>query len=293
MRFLVALVLCWAGAALHAAEPDYAPAWVLQTPAGETVQFPEDAGGHPSVLLFWPSWCPYSRALQPYVQDIWRDYSAVGVKVWTINIRERGDPVAAMRQRDLHFPLLLKGDGLIPRYHIVRTPWLVVVAGDGRIVYTRPANPGGPVAVAKAVRAALNALLGTRAVPLPQHYPPPYDLHLKDRSTVDLVGSAPLPLPESEWLPWVERYLLELPEASADAALLGRVADGKTAIGLARAAWSETYGAEAVRSLAPFRAFMRDGVWVIVTTGGPGMGRGLVYALDQSSGRVRAIEDRR
>src|SRR3546814_2180315 len=56
------------------ASPEFAPAWHLQTPDGKTVQFPEDARHQPSVLLFWPSWCPYSRALQPYVQDIWNDY---------------------------------------------------------------------------------------------------------------------------------------------------------------------------------------------------------------------------
>src|SRR3546814_8510097 len=62
------------------ASPEFAPAWHLQTPDGKTVQFPEDARHQPSVLLFWPSWCPYSRALQPYVQDIWNDYRAAGVQ---------------------------------------------------------------------------------------------------------------------------------------------------------------------------------------------------------------------
>src|SRR3546814_1904784 len=80
---------------------------LLQTPDGKTVQFPEDARHQPSVLLFWPSWCPYSRALQPYVQDIWNDYRDAGVQVWTINIKETGDAVQAMHDRGLSFPLLL------------------------------------------------------------------------------------------------------------------------------------------------------------------------------------------
>lgn len=257
------------------------------------MRYPQDAQAHPSVLLFWPSWCPYSRALQPYVQDIWRDYADVGVKVWTINILERGDPVAVMHERDLHFPLLLEGDGLIAPYGIVRTPWLVVVAGDGRIVYTRPPRPGGPIEVARSVRLNLNELLGADAVPVPEQFPPAYDLHLRDRDAADHAGSAPLALPESEWLPWVERYLAALPEDHGTVSSAHPVTDGKHAIALAQAAWGPAYGEETVRALAPFRAFMRNGIWVVVTTGGAGLGQGLIYVVERDSGRLRAIEDRR
>src|SRR3546814_20443168 len=89
---------------------------LLQTPDGKTVQFPEDARHQPSVLLFWPSWCPYSRALQPYVQDIWNDYRDAGVQVWTINIQETGDAAQAMHDPGLSLPLLLYGDALIQSY---------------------------------------------------------------------------------------------------------------------------------------------------------------------------------
>jgi peroxiredoxin len=288
---IVGLWLVWTGVA--AVEPQTAPAWTLQTPDGQTVRYPDDAQAHPSVLLFWPSWCPYSRALQPYVQDIWRDYADAGIKVWTINIRERGDPVAVMRERDLHFPLLLDGDDLIAPYGIVRTPWLVVVAGDGRIVYTRPPSPGGPIEVAKAVRLSLNRLLGAKAVPMPEQFPLAYDLHLRDRDAVDHTGSAPLALPESAWLPWVERYLAGLPEDHGTVSSPHPVADGKHAIALAQAAWGRAYGEEAVRASAQFRAFMRNGIWVVVTVGEAGLGEGLIYAVDQQTGQQRAIEDRR
>src|SRR3546814_15204168 len=63
-----------------------------------------------------------------------------GVQVWTINIKETGDAVQAMHDRGLSFPLLLNGDALIQSYGITRTPWLVVVDGNNRIAYTRPAQ---------------------------------------------------------------------------------------------------------------------------------------------------------
>ncbi|MFT4046742.1 MAG: redoxin domain-containing protein [Solimonas sp.] len=79
-RGVAALVLCAGLASPPApAAPALAPAWQLQTPDGQTIRYPDDAHGEPTILLFWPSWCPYSRALQPYVQDIWRDYRERGV----------------------------------------------------------------------------------------------------------------------------------------------------------------------------------------------------------------------
>src|SRR3546814_8746557 len=72
-----------------------------------------------------------------------------GVQVWTINIKETGDAVQAMHDRGLSFPLLLNGDALIQSYGITRTPWLVVVDGNNRIAYTRPAQEASPVDVAK------------------------------------------------------------------------------------------------------------------------------------------------
>ena len=292
MRLIAVLMIGVLSLPAAASPPDFAPGWTLKTPDGATVTYPDDAEGNPSVLLFWPSWCPYSRALQPYVQDIWRDYADAGVKVWTINIRENGDPVAAMRERDLHFPLLLHGDGLMLPYGITRSPWFIVVAGDGRIVYTRPPSPPTPIDVAKDARKALNALLGARAVPLPERYPPPYDLHVRDGEQ-GRGAAAPDALPASEWLPWVQRYLAALPEQGPDVPAVGPVRDGRSAIDHARTAWTARHGAEAVRSLAPFRSFMRKGVWVAATVGGDGLGAGLIYAVDREDGRVRAIEDRR
>ncbi|WP_166252090.1 NTF2 fold immunity protein [Solimonas terrae] len=266
------------------AAPDFAPAWHLQTPDGTSVQFPEDARHQPSVLLFWPSWCPYSRALQPYVQDIWNDYRDAGVHVWTINIKETGDPVQAMKDRGLSFPLLLNGDALIDSYGIVRTPWLVVVDGDNRIVYTRPGNSSSPIEVARKVRETLNGLLGARAVPLPTSYPPPYDLHLRQQHQT--------PVADAEWKPWAERTLAGVgdEEIVTDIAPLGPVADGRAAIEMARSVWAQRYGAEQVAIQAPFRSYRRNRLWVVSGSAVAGhLGDGFQLIVDADSGRVRRI----
>lgn len=265
-----------------------APSWSLKTAAGETVNYPADAQERPTVLLFWPSWCPFSRALQPYVQDIWLDYRDRGVNVWTLNIKENADPVAVMRERGLSFPLLLNADAVATEYQVSRTPWLVVMDGQQTIVYTRPANPPTPIDVARRVRETLNVLLGQQAVPLPIKYPAPYDLHLrKPESRID--RSAPSPIAESQWQPWVKQYLAAIPpdEIRADLAPSGRVDNGRGAIALAKRLWGQAYGQAAVDAQAPYRAFRQGSRWIVLGQGlQQQLGAGLILVVEQDSGQV-------
>ena len=285
---LVAALLALPG---FAASPAVAPAWSLKTPQGETVNFPADAKGQPTVLMFWPSWCPFSRALQPYVDDIWKDYRAAGVNVWTLNIKEDRDPVQVMRERGLSFPLLLDADKVASQYGLEYTPWLVVIDGKNRIVYTRPPSPPTPVDTAKDVRAKLNQMLGAKAVPLPASYPKPYDLHLKDPKTLNQ-RLAPKPVAQNQWQPWVAQYLAAIPadEAVQDLPPRGPVGSGKTAIAQARAIWTQRYGDELTREWAPYRAYRQDDRWVVLGDGPDGqLGSGLILVIEAASGRVIRI----
>jgi thiol-disulfide isomerase/thioredoxin len=283
----LAAVPLWAAVAL-------APAWSLKTPDGQVVNFPADAQGRPTVLMFWPSWCPFSRALQPYVQDIWKDYRDAGVNVWTINIKEDRDPVAVLRERGLDLPLLVEGDAVANDYGLKYTPWLVVIDGRNRIVYTRPPKPPTPVHTAKEVRAKLNALLGERAVPLPADYPKPYDLHL--RKPEDATRRLqPRPLPAAEANAWVQRYLASLKpdEGVADLPAQGPIADGKQAIRIARELWTARFGAEATLAQAPYRAYRQDRHWVVLGDGlSPKLGTGFVMVIEVDSGRVLRLAER-
>jgi thiol-disulfide isomerase/thioredoxin len=266
-----------------------APAFSLRTPEGRTVNYPADAQGRPTVLLFWPSWCPFSRALQPYVQDIWRDYRDRGVALWTINIKEDGDPLRAMRERGLSFPLLLEGDAVANAYRVSRTPWLVVMDGRQNILYTRPSNPPTPIDVARRVREVLNGLLGPdRAVPIPTTWAPPYDLHLKKKED-QVDRRAPVAIPESDWQPWVARYLDAIPadERRDDLPARGPVAKGRDAIALAKQLWVEAYGQALVDRQAPYRAFRRNDRWIVLGQGlDRALGQGLVLVVEADDGQV-------
>lgn len=295
MHRLLAAALLWIGCAHGVVAADVpgpiavAPSFSLKTPDGKTVNYPGDAQGQPTVLMFWPSWCPFSRALQPYVQDIWVDYRDRGVKLWTINIKEDGDPLKAMRDRGLSFPLLLEGDAVANEYRVGRTPWLVVMDGKQNILYTRPANPPTPIDVAKRVREVLNGLLGPdKAVPMPTTWAPPYDLHLKKKE--DRVDrTRPSAVPESEWQPWVGRYLDAIPadEKRSDLPVRGPVEKGKDAIALAKQLWTEAYGQEEVDRQAPYRAFRRNNRWIVLGQGlDRKLGEGLILVLEHPGGQV-------
>lgn len=296
-RFLFAFLSCFGWGLAHAAPtaaelPDeiaVAPDFALKTPDGKTVRYPEDAHGQPTVLMFWPSWCPFSRALQPYVQDIWVDYRDRGVSLWTINIKEDGDPIKAMHDRGLSFPLLLEGDAVANEYRVSRTPWLVVMDGKQNILYTRPANPPTPIDVAKRVREVLNGLLGPdKAVPMPTTWAPPYDLHLKKKEN-QVDRREPVAIPESEWQPWVAKYLDAIPadEKRADLPPRGAVDKGRDAIALAKQLWTQAYGQDLVEQQAPYRAFRRNDRWIVLGQGlERKLGEGLILVVDARSGQV-------
>ncbi|TAM25621.1 MAG: redoxin domain-containing protein [Nevskiaceae bacterium] len=302
---LLALLAMLLGAPARAVEPEeplkpwdsgmYAPAFSLKTPEGKTLAFPEFAAGKPVVLMFWPAWDPYSRALQPYLHSIRDDYRAAGVEVWMISVRamEGVDPVRMLRQRRYRFPLLLDGDPALPLYRVEYTPWVVVVDGQRNIVYTRPPKPPSPASVAADIRKTLNELLGgQQAVPLPKSYPPslPLPVELGGQG----YGSRPLPpLPQEEWLPWLEQYLAGVPasEFVAGTPRRGAVANGKAAIAIARGLWTQAYGEVEVLAQAPYRAYRLDNQWVVLGSAASGkLGDGLILVIEQDSGRVQRIE---
>lgn len=301
----LALLAALLGAPAWALEPEeeplkpwdsgmYAPAFSLKAPDGKTLSFPELAAGKPVVLMFWPAWDPYSRALQPYLHSIREDYRAAGVEVWMISVRamEGVDPVQVLKQRRYRFPLLLDGDAALPLYRVEYTPWVVVIDGKRNIVYTRPPKPPSPASVAEDIRKTLNELLGAqKAVALPKSYPPPLPL------PVELGGegySSPLPpLPQEEWQPWLEQYLAGVPasEFVAGVPRRGVVASGKAAIAIARELWTQAYGEAEVLTQAPYRAYRLNNQWVVLGSAASGkLGDGLILVIEQDSGRVQRLE---
>ena len=123
--------------AVDVSEGQTAPPFSLPDGAGNTISFPAVADGRPVVVFFWATWCPYSRALTPLLGEIRRDYAERGVQVLALNVREDGDPVAYLRERDADFVLLTGADAVAQVWGVTGTPGLFVVDGDGTVVYRR------------------------------------------------------------------------------------------------------------------------------------------------------------
>ena len=146
-------------------EGDVAPTWQLQTVAGNDLTYPQATEGAPSVVLFWASWCPYCKAFMPYLDAIRQDYALHDVRVFAINIKEDGDPVAFVNGHDYQFTYLLAGDDVAEQYAVRFVPGLFVVDGTGVIVFRRQSTelpPGRKVAEFwdEQVRIALDESIG-------------------------------------------------------------------------------------------------------------------------------------
>jgi cytochrome c biogenesis protein CcmG/thiol:disulfide interchange protein DsbE len=136
MRFWIAGLLLCLGA-LPALAQDRALAWQGKGADGQAIRFDPQHMQRPAILLFWATWCPYCKALMPYVQKV---YDATGkdkLDVYAIDIKDDGDPVAELRERKQTFTLVRDGDAIADQYGVKGTPGLLLVNAKGDIVYKR------------------------------------------------------------------------------------------------------------------------------------------------------------
>jgi len=115
-----------------------APAWDGKGADGQTIHFDPAHRQRPALLLFWATWCPYCKALMPYLQKV---YDAAGkdkLDVYAIDFKdEDGDPVAELKERGNTFTLVRNGDAIAAQYGVKGTPGLFLVDRGGTIIYKR------------------------------------------------------------------------------------------------------------------------------------------------------------
>lgn len=145
---------------------DKAPRWQAFDFSGTSVSFPSVAEGQPAVVIFWATWCPYCKAFMPHLKQIESDYRDRGVKIVTINAKERGEGDPKAYVENLGFPMIAirNGDAIATAYDIQYIPGLLIVDGSGMVSYRRPWSdlpPGQEVAELwdGQVREALDELL--------------------------------------------------------------------------------------------------------------------------------------
>lgn len=164
----LAMIACLVSAPLHAQRIDAgmaAPEWEMEATDGTEFSFPADVEGRASILFFWASWCPYCRAIMPYLQRIQDDYSEYGLKIYAINFKDDVDPVEYMNELGWDFMVFPLGDLVADDYGVVSSPGVLVVNEEGVVTYRRKrtkAPPGKAIAEVwdAQIREALDLALG-------------------------------------------------------------------------------------------------------------------------------------
>ena len=133
---------------------------------GAEIAYPAALDGKPTVLVFWATWCPYCRALMPYLGEIQSDYGDDNINILTVNVFEDGELDPAEHIAELDFPMIAvaNGDAVAEQYSVRFTPGLMIVDGEGTLVWKRESTdlpPGKGVAEfwSQQVREQLDKLL--------------------------------------------------------------------------------------------------------------------------------------
>lgn len=167
-KLISILSLCLIFTAVQAVdEGDIAPAWKgIELADGSQVDFPEILNDKPAVLVFWATWCPYCKAFMPYVKEIQAEYAKYGIQIISFNALERGvgDPKAYVDSLDFPFVAIAEADSIAEQYNVQFIPGLMIVDGDGMIVYRRKSTdlPAGQTVSelwAEEVRQVLDILI--------------------------------------------------------------------------------------------------------------------------------------
>jgi thiol-disulfide isomerase/thioredoxin len=134
----VVVSLCLLATVVAHAE-NRAMAWEGVGVDGNVIRFDPDKLQRPAILLFWATWCPYCKALMPFVQNVLTAAGRDHLDVYAIDIKEEddADPVAELRDRHLTFTLVRNGDAIADRYGVKGTPGLFLVDAHGEVIYQR------------------------------------------------------------------------------------------------------------------------------------------------------------
>ena len=132
-------LVCLTGLAFSGELDDTNPTWKGVDFSGAEVDFPAVLDDKPTVLIFWATWCPYCKAFMPFLGEIQKDYGADQINILAIDVFEDGEGDPAAYVEALGFPMIAVADGdeIAKVYSVRFTPGLMVIDGQGNIVWQR------------------------------------------------------------------------------------------------------------------------------------------------------------
>ena len=117
---------------------------VLLSDLGQEVRLSELAGGKPTLLFFWATWCTGCRKVQPTVSTLAEKYKG---RIQVIGINTGGlDSVQAVsdyrKRNGITYPLLLdRTNQVAGAYGVVAIPAVIVLDRNGQIRFRDLAPP--------------------------------------------------------------------------------------------------------------------------------------------------------
>ena len=107
--------------------------WTLIDLSGQTITLSEFQG-HPTLLVFWATWCPYCKKLLPGIEELHEKYHTKGLRVLGVNIKEDWKPEVYWKNFGYQFDTVINGDDVAKIYGIKGTPGIVFIAPSGKVV---------------------------------------------------------------------------------------------------------------------------------------------------------------
>ena len=126
---------CATGSAPSGAQVgNLAPDFELQDLDGQSISL-SDLQGQPVLLNFWASWCGPCVQEMPYLQQIYEEWSGIGLVLLAIDVGESPSKVKGFLQsRGFSFPVLLDTKEVVARrYNIRGIPTTFFIDRDGII----------------------------------------------------------------------------------------------------------------------------------------------------------------
>jgi cytochrome c biogenesis protein CcmG/thiol:disulfide interchange protein DsbE len=147
-KYLLSLVLSVCLLSIPAlADIQTAPDFTLADAQGQQVSL-ADFKGHPLILHFWATWCPYCKKLQPGLEALAQEFEGEGLVLLGVSFREDEgtNPQAVLAERGHTFKTLVKGIEVSRIYGVRGTPTTLFIDSAGNIVgTTNTSAPDDPV----------------------------------------------------------------------------------------------------------------------------------------------------
>jgi thiol-disulfide isomerase/thioredoxin len=230
LRLIASAAMLWASVACAAADDGAAraaragqtligrpaPAAVLRTLDGRTIDLAALYGRKPVYLKFWATWCVPCREQMPGFERIYRQYGKrIDVVAVNVGFSETEADVRAYRTRlGLTMPIALDDGSLGRRLNLRVTPQHVLIGADGRIAYVGHLDDA-------ALHAALDKAAAAPPVAAPRVFRVGDKVDGIDLATLDGqpagVGTAGKPRALVFFSPWCETYLSASRPATAHA----------------------------------------------------------------------------